>query len=334
MRTAEPPDPPAALPAEGITAPAPVIQTSHERIAAARKQRAFFRRPGVILAALALAVAGVVYGASVLLHALTHESTDDAFIDGRVVSIAPRIAGKVRAVRVKDNQYVKKGEPLLELDPSDHEAVLVQRKAALQVALAKGASADAAVRQAQAHMKTIALTVDAAKASADGAVALASLARQNYKRSRQLSGGGAISAQDYDQAQTNSVSADSTLETKTKEVEAALAYSSEAQTMTDSSVAGAAAARAAVDEARAAVSLAELQLSYAQPVAPEDGRVTSKAVEAGDYVQVGQTLLAIVPAESWVTANFKETQLTDMLPGQRGADRGGRVSRPRVRGAR
>jgi membrane fusion protein (multidrug efflux system) len=106
------------------------------------------------------------------------------------------------------------------------------------------------------------------------------------------------------------------LETKVKEVDASLAYSSEARTMADSAVAEAAGARAGVDEAKAAVALAELQLSYTQVVAPEDGFVTSKAVEAGDYVQTGQSLLEMVPREVWVTANFKETQITDMHPGE------------------
>jgi len=319
MRTAEHPTANIATSSNGVAAEAPVLP---DRPAGAgrwpplRIKRPFFQRPGVILAGLVLAIAGILFAAVILLHALTHESTDDAFIDGNVVSIAPRIAGKVLAVYVKDNQAVKKGDPLFELDPSDYEAVLVQRKAALQVAITKEASADASVRQAEAHVKTIDLTVDAAKASADGALAAAKLAQSNFRRSKQLSGGGAISVQDYEQSLTNSVSADSTLQTKVKEVEAGIAYASEARTMADSAVSEAAGARAGVDEAKAAVSLAELQLSYTQPVAPADGFVTSKAVEAGDYVQVGQTLLAIVPREVWVTANYKETQLTNMRPGE------------------
>ncbi len=279
-------------------------------------KRPFFRRPAVILLLLAAAIAGVVFGAVVLLHALTHETTDDAFIDGNVVSIAPKIAGKVLSVRVTDNQAVKKGDPLFTIDPADCQALVEQRKAALEVALAKQGSADASVRQSRAHVKTIELAVQSAQASADEAQASASLAKADFERSKSLSGGGVISKQDYDHSFTGSVTAIAVLQSKVRQVDAAVAYVTEARTMADSAVAEAAAARASVAQAKAALAEAQLQLSYTQPVAPEEGIVTNKAVEAGDYVQVGQTLAAIVPHRVWVTANFKETQITAMRRGQ------------------
>src|SRR4029077_17124611 len=83
------------------------------------KKRSLFRRPGVIVGAAALAIAGIGYGAFTMFHSFTHESTDDAFINAHIVSTAPKIAGRVAAVHITDNQDVKKGELLVEIDPAD-----------------------------------------------------------------------------------------------------------------------------------------------------------------------------------------------------------------------
>src|SRR3989440_5218025 len=95
------------------------------------KKRSLFRRPGVIVAAAALAMVGIAYGAFAMFHSFTHESTDDAFIDVHFVSVAPKIAGHVAAVHVDDNQLVKKGDVLVEIDPSDFQVALAQARANL-----------------------------------------------------------------------------------------------------------------------------------------------------------------------------------------------------------
>src|SRR5882672_4093771 len=94
------------------------------------KKRSLFRRPGVIVAA-ALAMVGIAYGAFAIFHSFTHESTDDAFIDVHFVSVAPKIAGHVAVVHVDDNQLVKKGDVLVEIDPSDFQVALAQARANL-----------------------------------------------------------------------------------------------------------------------------------------------------------------------------------------------------------
>ena len=210
------------------------------------KKRSLFRRPGVIVAAAALAIVGIGYGSIVMFHSFTHESTDDAFIDVHFVSVAPKIAGRVAMVHVDDNQLVKKGDVLVEIDPGDFQVALAQAKANL---------AKDKATQIQAGL--------------------------NEKRALDLFAKKVISTQERD---TNVASADSS--------------------------------RASVQADQAAVEQAELNLGYTKITAPIDGCVTKEAVATGDYLQVGQALMSLVPPRVWVTANFKETQLRNMQPGQ------------------
>jgi membrane fusion protein (multidrug efflux system) len=127
---------------------------------------------------------------------------------------------------------------------------------------------------------------------------------------------GAISTQDFQHSKSDTVSSEATLESKEKQLQAAAAFAEEGKKQAGSAQAQASAAKAEVAEAQAELHQAELQKSYTSITAPEAGRVTNKSIEPGNYVQVGQPLFAIVPPHVWVTANFKETQLTDMRPGQ------------------
>ena len=95
-----------------------------EDSSAKEKKQSLFRRPAVIIAAAALAIIGISYGAFAMFHSFTHESTDDAFVDVHTVSMAPKVAGRVAVVRVDDNQLVKKGDVLVEIDPRDFQVAL------------------------------------------------------------------------------------------------------------------------------------------------------------------------------------------------------------------
>ena len=193
-------------------------------------------------AAAVLGLAGFLYW----LHARHFESTDDAFIEGHVTPLSPQVAGTVTAVHVIDNQDVKAGQLLAELDPRPFEVKLAEARAE-----AKAAEADALQ------------------------------ARTDLDRARQLFRQDAVSKQALDHAVAAAEGADARLELARK--------------------------RTAADE---------LDLSYTRIAAPAAGRVSRKSVEPGSYVQVGQEIMALVPKEVWVVANFKETQLTDMRPGQ------------------
>lgn len=204
------------------------------------------RRKIIVRGGIALAILLLVLGIHYYLYFSTHESTDDAFVEAHVIPISPRVSGTVLKVYVNDNQDVQKGDPLVDIDPSDYEIALATAQAAYESA------------EAEAHQ-----------------------ARGDVERYRQLEKQEELSRQKLDYAQLRAEKA-----------------------------------AADLDAARARVDQAKLNLSWTKLAAPDAGHVTRKAVEPGAYVGTGQILLTIVPPERWVVANFKETQLTHMKPGQ------------------
>jgi membrane fusion protein (multidrug efflux system) len=194
-------------------------------------------------AAVLIALPPLVYE---IHFAFTHESTDDAFIDAHVSNISARVEGQATRVLVDDNQLVKRGDVLFEIDPPEFE---VKR--------------------------------DRALAQLVSANAVALRTRLDLERYLKLARTDDVSRQEVDTAEADAKSAE-----------------------------------AAVRAQQAAVRQSELDLSYTRVLAPEDGRVTHRSVDVGDYLKVGQPLISLVPSQVYVTANFKETQLTRMKPGQ------------------
>ena len=279
-------------------------------------KRPFFRQRWVVIGAAILAALGIVYLATVFFHNLTHESTDDAFIDAHIVSIAPKVAGRVSTVKVKDNQLVQKGDLLLEIDPRDIEATVAQKQAALEVAQAHLENAQMSAEQAEAHVKTLRAAYASVEAGTTAAAADTEKLQGDLSRNKGLIASGAISKQDFQHSLSDVNSSQATLESKKRQLQAAAALAEEAVKQAGSSRAQVSAARAEVAEAKAELRQAELQKSYTKLTSPETGRVTNKSIEPGNFVQLGQPLFAVVPQQVWVTANFKETQLTNMHPGQ------------------
>jgi membrane fusion protein (multidrug efflux system) len=174
----------------------------------------------------------LVWGTLALVHSYYYESTDDAFIEGHVVTISTKLSNTVRDVLIDDNYDVKQGDLLVQIDPRDYQVAL-----------------------------------NSAQANYDKA-------KGDFDRDTALAGSKAISTQDLDTT------------------------------------------RATSEEAAAQLDQARLNLGYTHITAPVSGRITRKNVEPGDYVETGQTLFSIVPHDIWVVANFKETQLAHMQPGQ------------------
>jgi membrane fusion protein, multidrug efflux system len=253
----------------------------------------------IVGAVVALAAVGV--GARYYLWALHHESTDDAFIDGHMVHAAPQVGGRVRRVLVTDNQPVRAGDLLVEIDPADFRVKLDQAIASRAAARGRLAQARAGLGVAEASRAQAAADVVAARADADNAAA--DLARYRATTS------GAVSRQSVDAASTTAERMAAQLIVAQKKTAAAGAQIELARSQIAAAEADVVAAGAAVEQAR-------LQLSYTKIRAAEAGRVTTKDVEPGNYVQIGQELLALVSDDVWVTANFKETQLAHMRPGQ------------------
>ena len=125
----------------------------------------------MIIALAAVLIIGIAYGSFALFHSLTHETTDDAFVDAHIIAIAPKISGRVTAVHVKDNQQVQMGDLLVEIDPADAQIVVAQQRAAVDVARAKERTSQMAAEQADAHLQTLHAGYEAAAASANAAAA-------------------------------------------------------------------------------------------------------------------------------------------------------------------
>ncbi|MGA3171106.1 MAG: HlyD family secretion protein [Chthoniobacteraceae bacterium] len=246
------------------------------------------RKPLIILTIVI--IIGAIIGLISWLMLRNYQSTDDAFIDGHVIDVSSRISAEVVRVYINDNQEVSEGKLLVELDPRDYQVALEKAQAQLLEAQAGVQQAQAQALQARAQ-----LALDTAQFD---------IANINYTRDENLyqQDMRAVAKEDVDSTQATFDAAKATVEAGKATVQAA-----ESQLGS---------ARAAVNAAQAAVDDAALQLSYTRIVAAEPGRITRKTVEPGNYVTAGQTLFSIVQHDVWVTANFKETQLTRMKQGQ------------------
>ena len=247
---------------------------------------------------MALLIAGgVIYWN----NARHYASTSDAEIDGDVTQMASQVAGRVTAIGFADNQHVNAGQTLIEIDPRDYQAKLDN-------ALAQQQSANAQVQQAKAQLGVQQANLDQAQANVAMAQADLTQAQQDYNRFHRINPE-AITRQQIDQA-------DAAFHSQTAKLAAAKQAVEGARAQIQSAKGQVAAAEASLSQAEANIETARLQLSYTTIVAPVAGRVTHRTVNLGDYVQPGQALFALVHDDLWVTANFKETELADMKPGQ------------------
>jgi membrane fusion protein, multidrug efflux system len=266
-------------------------------------------------AAIALAVL-LFLGLDYFFDALTHESTDDAFITGHIVSIAPRISGQVSAVHVLDNQMVHSNDLLIEIDPLDYATALAQKQAAHQSEESSYNAAVAGYNLMGVKVTTAEANVRESKADADAAAATAKRAKADFGRAKELREQETISAQEYDQAKATAEQAEADLNSARQKALSDESKVDEAKAEQDAAKAEAGAVLAQFSQSKIEVNAAQLNLSYTKIFAPCDGYVTRKQVEVGDYLQTGQTLLSLVPVDVWVVANFKESQLKKMKPGQ------------------
>lgn len=261
-------------------------------------------RPGLLIGGAIVVILLIVAGILWWLHARQYESTDDAYIDGHIVRIAPQVAGVVREVLVDDNQVVGLQQLLAVIDTA-------QPQAKFEGLVAQAKQARATVIEAQAQVGVSAAQIGAARANvvqpqADLDKALADLAR--YRAAQRIEPA-AVAAQQVDAAVQAVASARGRRDAARRQVDQAQAqlHASRAQVAGD---------RTAIANADAQVRATGVDLANSRIVAPMVGRVTSRNISRGSYVQPGQEVLAIVPLKLWVTANFKETQLKLMRVGQ------------------
>jgi membrane fusion protein (multidrug efflux system) len=266
------------------------------------------RLPNLKRALLALALAGGVavsadLGVRYWQVGRFQVSTDDAYVQADSITIAPRVAGYIAQVPVTDNQPVKSGQVLARIDDRD-------LRTALDQAVADRAAAESRIANIAAQLDLQQSVISEAKAQLASAEAAASFAAQDQKRYSELAHTGAGSVQQAQQTQ-------SLLLQRAADLQRAHAALTNAEQQVAVLQSAAAEARAALQHAGAVEQQAQLNLSYATIVAPADGTVGARSLRVGQYVQAGTPLMAIVPLHVvYVVANYKETQLTHVHPGQ------------------
>ena len=223
----------------------------------------------------------------------------------------------MKEVLVDDNQLVKAGDVLVRLDPLQYEFALQKAKAALEQAKAQAGETRAAVAQAEAQVAEANAREKQAEAQLAQSSAQRDLAQLNLTRNEQLfAKGGVITQADLDNARSAFQAAEAANTANEANITAAKSAVGSAQAAQHSAQAQIIAADANVAAAEAAVRDAERQFSYTTIVAPAEGRIGNKSVEVGNRVVAGQTLFALAAPDVWIVANFKETQLARMQPGQ------------------
>jgi membrane fusion protein (multidrug efflux system) len=264
---------------------------------------------------LTLAVGGTLYW----LHARQFVSTDDAYTTAHVHQISARISGTVVEVPVDDNQLVQPGEVLVKLDPRDYEVALDHARAGLAQAEADVGNQQAKIEQAGSQISAADAQVEQARAQVTQARAQLEKAQLDYNRIAGLyqQDKKAVSKADVDAATAALDSARGAVEAAQANVAAGVAQAAASQSNKAAAITQLKVAQANVAAAQASQHDAELQLSYCSVISPVRGKVSRKTVETGQRLAPGQALMAIVPDYVWILANLKETQLTDVRPGQR-----------------
>jgi membrane fusion protein (multidrug efflux system) len=314
-------------------------------LAPKRAKRLYFILGAVVVVVL------IAYGAFALVGS-GKETTDDAQVAADIVSVAPRVPGQIVAVHVTENQPVQRGALIAEIDPRDAQVKLAQAEGELETVRAQAAEADAKTRiagatasggftAAQAAVESSRESVGAqasavveARAGVQRAEANAQKAAADWERARDLGAKGNISRAQVDTAraaneaaQADVASARARLQTATnarslaesnvKQAQGRLAQSAPVEAQIGAAQAAANLAHAKVHTAEAALEAARLALSYTKITAPADGIASRLAVHPGSLVTAGQSIVQLVPKATYIVANFKETQVHAMRPGQK-----------------
>lgn len=265
-----------------------------------------------------LIIVGGTFGATKYIHAMHHEETDDAQIDADISPVIPRVAGYVKEVRVKDNQRVKKGDTLLILDDRDLQIKLEQAEAAYTAAQNNLNVAEASTNASQANIYTSQANVATVQAQIEAAKVNVWRATQDYNRYANLIKDHSITQQQFEQAQAAKQTAERQLKILEEQRNAASRQTNAAASQSHATSRQIGVANATIQQRQADIDNAKLNLSYTVITAPEDGLVANVNIQPGQFLNAGQSLFSIViDKKIWVTANFKETQLDKMKPGQK-----------------
>lgn len=243
---------------------------------------------GYIIAATAVIIG--IFVTIYIIRGFSRVSTDDAYITGRTHTIAARIMGTVSDVNINDNQNVKQGDVLVNIDPADYELKLHQAQAELDAQNARMLDAEAGVKAAEANLELQQASLNQASLDKNRAESL-------YQKS-------AIPKEQYEKIFTAFDIASAQVKNANQQLEKAKSQ----KNLED----------ALIKQKQASLEIAQRDLSYTKIYAPSSGYVTQKSVEVGNQIQPSQPLMAIVALDDiWIVANYKETQLEKVKPGQR-----------------
>jgi membrane fusion protein (multidrug efflux system) len=266
----------------------------------------------------AIAVVGIIIIYFYITYKKTHITTDDAFVEGRIHVIASKIPGTVKVIHVEDNQYVEKGDLLVEIDEIDYEVKVREAESALNAERSKFTEILTRIDVAHKQLSELQFRVDSARANLELQKANLDQAGRDIKRAENLFKNEVISKEqlektttrfDVNSAQVRAAKEQLKQAEASLETQKAIIKQEEVALQSQGSL---------VKQKEALLKTAELNRSYTKIYAPSNGHITKKSVETGNQIQPGQPLIALVPLNDiWVVANYKETQLEKVKPGQR-----------------
>ncbi len=283
-----------------------------------KKQNNRKRKKIALIVLLSLVLIGTISIIFYLQYKATHITTDDAFIEGTIHTIAAKIPGTVKAIYVKDNQYVKEKTLLMEIDPVDYDVKAKEASSKFEAERTKLLEIEAQIDASKKMLSELNEKVEAARANLELQEAYLRQAEIDNKRAENLYRKEAISKERYEKTRTDydvavaksKAATQQLLETETSsETQKAVIRQAEASRISQLSK---------IKEKEALLKAAELNYGYTKIFAPSDGYVTKKSVERGNQIQAGQPLMAVVPLyDIWIIANYKETQIEKVRLGQK-----------------
>ncbi|MCE5194151.1 MAG: HlyD family secretion protein [Nitrospiraceae bacterium] len=270
----------------------------------------------------------VVFGVLVIVSSISlaiylpykesHISTDDAFITGRIHTISAKVSGTVKIVYVNDNQFVKKGDMLLEIDTQDYDVKVKEASSAFDAEKTRLSELKYKLETAKQQYEELKAVLGSAKANLELQEANMKQSESDMKRAEELFKEELISKERYEKTKTSYDIANAQLKASREELKQI-----ESRLLTQKAVIKQTAAalepqKSTIKQKEAQFDASKLNQGYTKIYAPADGNVTKKSLEAGNQVQAGQPLMAVVPLDDiWVIANYKETQLKKVKSGQR-----------------
>ncbi len=276
------------------------------------------RKKIIIIAIVAtIVLVGSVYIYNLISYNSVHEETDNAQIEGDIVPIIPRTSGYITDIRFGDNQYIKAGDTLFIIDSRELKTKLQQAEAALENAEANVQSAESFIKTGEANLSVSKANSEAARQNIENARVKLAKVNKDYERYSSLLQKKSITQQQFDGANSDKLSNEAQLAASEKQYSAAINQSAAAAAQINNYTKQVAVAKSVVDQRKEDVAYAKLQLSYSVVTAPSDGFIYKKLIQVGQYVQPGAQLFNMISSKKmWVVANYKETQTTNMKPGQ------------------